>query len=179
MQPWGGSPSPCIDGGEGFTEGATCAGPKGWKGIVWKMSGKGGMGFAGEGTMYAKVRRWKIVWVAEMMKSSLWLGLSDCEVFLHVILRNLACYENPMEVFFNWKKNLFIWLHRVSVAARGIFVEACRSFVAARRLLSSCGVWVFLSLVVAHAGSRARGLCSCGAWGRERVGSVVCSTQAL
>ena len=36
----------------------------------------------------------------------------------------------------------------------------------ARRLLSSCGVWVF-------------SLSSCGTWAPERVGSVVCGTWAV
>ena len=35
------------------------------------------------------------------------------------------------------------------VAARGIFFEACGYFFASRGLLSSCGVLVFSSLVVA------------------------------
>ena len=45
---------------------------------------------------------------------------------------------------------IYFWLLQVLVAARGIFVEACGLFVAAHRLLSSCGVQVFLSLVVSH-----------------------------
>ena len=44
-------------------------------------------------------------------------------------------------------------------------IAACELFVAARRLLSSCGVRVFSSLVVAQA--------------PEHVGSVVCGTRAL
>ena len=54
---------------------------------------------------------------------------------------------------------IYFWLHWVSVAARGIFVEACG-------LLSSCGVRVFL-------------FSSCGARVPEHVGSVVCGTWAL
>ena len=45
---------------------------------------------------------------------------------------------------------IYFWLHRVSVAAHRIFVEASGLFVAACGILSSCGVWVFSSLVVVH-----------------------------
>ena len=51
---------------------------------------------------------------------------------------------------------IYFWLHRVLAAAQGsslrragFFVMACRFFVAALGLLSSCGVQVFSSLVVA------------------------------
>lgn len=49
------------------------------------------MGFPGEGAYVYQGLKWKIVSVAEMMRNSLGLGLSDCEGVLHVILRNLAC----------------------------------------------------------------------------------------
>ena len=55
---------------------------------------------------------------------------------------------------------LFIWLHRVLVAARGIFVEAHRLFMAAHGLLSNCGVRVFF-------------FSSCGVQAPGHVGSVV------
>ena len=58
------------------------------------------------------------------------------------------------------------------------FVVACGLLVVVRGLLSSCGVQVFSSLVVALS-SRVHGLCSCGAQAPEHVGSVVCSSQAL
>ena len=48
----------------------------------------------------------------------------------------------------------------------------------AHGLLSSCGVQVFSSLAVARS-SRARGLCSCGAWVSEHVDSVVSGPRAL
>ena len=60
----------------------------------------------------------------------------------------------------------------------GSFVVARRFFVVVRGLLSSCGVWVF-SLELWHAGSRASGLCSCGTWVPDRMGSVVCGMRAL
>ena len=47
------------------------------------------------------------------------------------------------------------------------------SFIAAQGLLSSCGVRVFSSLVVA------RGLCRHGTRIPERMGFVVCGMQAL
>ena len=64
---------------------------------------------------------------------------------------------------------IYFWLCRVLVAACGILVEACRIFccdVQAPR----CGVWPSLLLWCAgfsllslrRAGSRVRGLCSCG-----------------
>ena len=74
----------------------------------------------------------------------------------------------------------YFWLHWVLVVAHGVFIKACveASFVAARglfiaahRLLSSCGVQVFSSLVVAHKFQ--------GTWAPERVGSVVCGAWAL
>ena len=43
-------------------------------------------------------------------------------------------------------------------------------------LVVACG---FSLLSLWCAGSRARGLCSCGAWVPELVGFVVCGTQAL
>ena len=55
---------------------------------------------------------------------------------------------------------------------------ACGLLPGARGLLSSCGVQVF-SLQLWCAGSRARGLSSCGLRVLERVGSVVCGTWAL
>ena len=52
---------------------------------------------------------------------------------------------------------IYFWLCRVLAAARRIFVGACRIFCCSTRalrcrhgLLSSCGVQVFYSLVVAH-----------------------------
>ena len=43
---------------------------------------------------------------------------------------------------------IYFWLCRVLVAAHGIFFAAWGLFVVARSLLSSCGRWVFLSLVL-------------------------------
>ena len=45
---------------------------------------------------------------------------------------------------------IYFWLRRVLAAARGIFVEAVKIFFVVHGLLSSCGVRVFSSLVVAH-----------------------------
>ena len=44
----------------------------------------------------------------------------------------------------------FFWLRRVLVAACRIFVEAWGSFIVVHGLLSSCGMRVFASLVVAR-----------------------------
>ena len=55
----------------------------------------------------------------------------------------------------------------------GYSLRRAASFVLVRGLLSSCGVQVFSSLVVACR------LCSCGVWVPERVGSVVCGIRAL
>ena len=52
--------------------------------------------------------------------------------------------------FFKFIYFIYFWLHRVLVAARGNFVEAHGVFMAMRQLLSSCGVRVFSSLVVAR-----------------------------
>ena len=74
-----------------------------------------------------------------------------------VISSQTEAITNPLAFFFFFKYLLIylfylvFWLHWVFVAARG--------------LLSSCGVWVF-SL-------------SCGVRAPGRMGSVVCGTRAL
>ena len=77
-----------------------------------------------------------------------------------------------------WKISFFfgcigsqLWHVGSFVAARGLFIVLHGLFVLARGLLSSCGVQVF-SLQLWHTNSRARGLCSCGAWAPERLGSA-------
>ena len=42
--------------------------------------------------------------------------------------------------FFFFNIYLFIWLHRVLVVARGIFIAACRVFLVAARMIFSCGM---------------------------------------
>ena len=49
---------------------------------------------------------------------------------------------------------MFVWLHRVLVAARGIFVVVHRLFVVAHGLLAGCGAWALerMGSVVAASG---------------------------
>ena len=93
------------------------------------------------------------------------------------LLRISICWFFVVLLSFNSLKNiylfsLFFWLHRVLVAACGIFVEACGIFHCGTGSALWCAGF---SLVVACGFS----LSSCGAWAPGCVGSVVCGMRAL
>ena len=55
-------------------------------------------------------------------------------LFLNIWTLIFSCFLKYLFIYF------IFWLHQVLVVAHGIFVAACGSFVATRRLFSSCGL---------------------------------------
>ena len=112
------------------------------------------------------------------MLVEIWKHLKCCILWVFI------CDSTYLIFFLRFIIYLFLFylflLRRVLVAAHGIFVEACRIFLCGTR--ASLQLWRagFFSLhQLWHAGSRVRGLCSCGARGPEHMGSLVCGSRAL